>query len=286
MSKILVTGATGNVGAHVVHELNARGATVRAFVRDPERASARLGDVEMATGDLGDPASIAAAIDGIDRVFVTSADGPDKVAHECAVIDAAAAANVDLVVKLSALHASSRSALPAFGWHGDIEAHLQRSGVPAVVLQPSFFMSNLLMVAAGVADTGTLYAPTGGAKVAMIDARDVAATAAAVLTGDGYAGRTLQLTGPDAITFDDIADAIAAVTARPVAYVDLSAAEARPRFEGAPVPEWLRRQLAGVFDLIRDGEFAQTTDTVCAVTGHAPRGIADFVRDYADAFTG
>ena len=96
------------------------------------------------------------------------------------------------------------------------------------MLQPAFFMANLLMVAPGVAATDTLYAPTGGAKVAMVDVRDVAAVAAAVLADPTYAGRTLSVTGPEAITFDDVAAAIGAAVGRPIRYVDLTPEEARP----------------------------------------------------------
>ena len=235
-------------------------------------------------GDFDDRDSLRRALEGVSRVFLTSADGPDKVAHETALIDAAAETGVDLIVKLSAMNATDHPELPAFGWHRQIETHLGRSGVPAVVLQPSFFMTNLLMVAAGVAHTGTLYAPTGGAKVSMIDVRDVAASAAVVLTTDGHGGRSYVLTGPEAITFDDVAAALADATGRPVRYADLSAEEARPRFEAAGLPQWLLTQLTGVFDLVRDGLFAQTTNQVEAITGHVPRSIDEFARSVAEAF--
>ena len=103
---VLVTGATGNVGSQVVHDLRGRGVPVRAFVRDPERLAV---DVEAAVGDLSDPASIARALDGVDRVFLSSGDGPDKVAHEAAVVDAAAAAGVELIVKASTVMAKAGS---------------------------------------------------------------------------------------------------------------------------------------------------------------------------------
>jgi uncharacterized protein YbjT (DUF2867 family) len=284
MTTILVSGATGNVGRHVVRHLDGRGLAVRAFVRDPDAAGAVLGDVPMHVGDLDDPASVEAALTGVDRVFLTAADGPAKVEQECRLIDAAAAAGVGLVVKLSAMHADEASSLPAFAWHGAIERHLAASGLPAVVLQPAFFMTNMLMVAPGIAATDTLYAPTGGAKVAMVDVGDVGAVAAAVLADPAYAGRTLTVTGPEAITFDDVAAAIGAAVGRPIRSVDLTPEEARPRFAGAAVPPWLRQHLEGVFELIRLGEFARASDTVRDVTGESGTDIAAFARDHAAAF--
>jgi uncharacterized protein YbjT (DUF2867 family) len=288
MTTILVTGATGNVGHHVVRELAGRDVSVRAFVRDPAAAAARFGDhggaVGIHAGDLDDPSAIRAALRGVDRVFLTAADGPAKVAQEQRVIDLAAGAGVELVVKLSAMHADESSPLPAFAWHGAIERHLAASGLPAVVVQPAFFMANMLMVAPGVAATDTLFAPTGGAKVAMVDVRDVAAVAAGVLADPTYAGRTLSVTGPEAITFDDVAAAIGAAVGRPIRYVDLTAEQARPRFAAAAVPPWLRRHLEGVFELIRNGEFARVSDTVREVTGSTGTDIAAFARDHAAVF--
>ncbi|GAA3207825.1 SDR family oxidoreductase [Dactylosporangium siamense] len=285
MTRILVTGATGAVGANVIHELRARGADVRAFVRDPRAAAAKLGDVELVPGDFDDPASLRRALHGVDRVYVSAADGPRKVAHETAVIDAAAEEGVDRIVKLSAMHAEESSALPAFRWHGEVEAHLRRSGLAAVVLRPAFFMTNLLMVAGGVAHTGLLHAPTAGRRIAMIDIRDVAAVAAATLVAETLPGRSYDLTGPAAITFADVAAALGDATGRPVRSVDLTEEEARPRFEGADVPDWLGTHLAGVFGVIRAGGFERTTDQVRALTGRPARDISGFARDFAAAFT-
>jgi uncharacterized protein YbjT (DUF2867 family) len=286
MNKILVTGATGNVGTHLVRELQTRRAPVRAFVRDRDAAIAKLGDVELTIGDFADPAALRRALVGVDRVFLTSADGPQKVAYETAVIDAAAAAGVQLIVKLSAIGARVGSALPAFDWHGEIEEYLARSGVPAVVLQSSFFMSNLLMTAGRVANTGQLGAPSNGAKVSMIDPKDVAAAAAAVLTTSGHEGRTYELTGDEAITFDDVAQALAESIGRPVEFVNVPEEAAPAAFQGGGRPEWLVSQLLGVFELIRQGAYTRTNESVRALTGRDPRTIADFACDHAKAFGG
>ncbi|GIM95353.1 NmrA family NAD(P)-binding protein [Paractinoplanes toevensis] len=260
MTRILVTAATGHVGADVVRALQSR-------------------NVEVVPGDFDDPASLRHALAGVDRVYLSAADGPAKVARECAVIDAAAEAGVGRIVKLSAMHADPASALPVFRWHGEIEAHLRRSEVPAVILRPAFFMTNLLMVAPSVARTGVLHAPTAGRRVAMIDPRDVAAVAAAVLLGDGHEDRTYALTGPAAITFAEVAAALG------VDFADLTEEEARPRFTGAGRPDWLGTHLAGVFGVIRAGGFERTTGHVAEITGRPARDIVTFARDHAAAFT-
>ncbi|MCY1144338.1 NAD(P)H-binding protein [Actinoplanes sp. Pm04-4] len=255
MNTVLVTGATGNVGALVVRELQARNATVRTLGRDfalPENV-----------------------IDGVDRVYLCAPDGPDKVRREKAVIDAAASHGVERIVKLSAMHADPASALPTYRWHGEIEAHLRRSGLPSVILRPAFFMTNLLMVTG----SGTLPSPTAGRRVAMIDIRDVAAVAAATLLDDGHIGKTYELTGPAAVTFAEVAEALS------VRFLDLTEEQARPRFEGAGLPDWMAAQFAGVFALIRAGGFEHVTDHVRAITGRPARDINDFAAAFAHPVT-
>jgi uncharacterized protein YbjT (DUF2867 family) len=266
---VLVTGATGNVGSQVVGALAARGVPVRAFVRDP----AKLSGVEVAVGDFSDAASLRRALGGVDRVFLSSADGPDKVAHEAAVVDAAAAAGVELVVKASTLLADAASPLKPLAWNARSEQHLKASGVPWVVLASAFYMTNVMP------EQGVLAAPAGDGAVATIDPRDVAAVAAAVLMGDGHAGRTYRLTGPEPITFGQIADVLG------VRYVDVPPEAARRELAAAGLPDWLVGHLDGAFALIRAGAMAETTDVVRAVSGREPHDFAAFARDRAPALT-
>jgi uncharacterized protein YbjT (DUF2867 family) len=282
---ILVTGATGNVGAQVVRDLDERGEKVRALVRDPAAARRRLGaGVELAQGDLGDPASVRRALEGVELVFLSSGDGPAKVAHETAVIDAAATAGVRRIAKISTVGAEAGSPLPGFDWNGRIEDHLHASGVPAVVLRAGFFMTNLLAAAEPVRATGTLPAPAGGGRIAMTDPRDAGAVGAVVLTADGHDGRTYELTGPEALSYGDVAAALSAATGRRVTFVDVPEEAARQGLVQAGLPDWLFAQLVGVFGRIRAGDLSRTTDTVRALTGRAPRTFAQFAREHARLF--
>jgi uncharacterized protein YbjT (DUF2867 family) len=181
MRTILVTGATGNVGSSLVRELTERGVPARAFVRDPDRAAAVLGpDVELAVGDFADPATIRAALDGTEAVFLACGNLPPQLRYETGVIDAAAQAGVRRLVKLSALGAAPGSPVAFWDWHARIERHLEASGVPAVVLRPRYYMTNLLGFVETIRSAGAVFTPAEGVKVPMIDPRDVAATAAAV----------------------------------------------------------------------------------------------------------
>jgi uncharacterized protein YbjT (DUF2867 family) len=283
---ILVTGATGNVGAALVRDLVAMGVPVRAFVRDPQRAEARIGKgAELFVGDYADPATIARAVEGAESLFLSSADWPGKVEFENAVIDAAASSGVGKIVKCSTVRAETGSALPPLQWHGIIEEHLLASGVPSVLLHSYFYMANLLASAEPVRGMGKLFAPASGAKIAMIDPRDTGAVAAVVLTTQTYDGRTLELSGPEAITYEHVADQLSAATGRTIEFVDIPDEAAREAYVNAGLPDWLVTHLSLLFPLLREGIVDQPTQTVRDVTGREPRQFAVWARDHASAFS-
>jgi uncharacterized protein YbjT (DUF2867 family) len=282
---ILVTGATGNTGPQVVQALRARGARVRAFVRDAEKARQLFGDdVELAVGDFADSSSVRAALVGVDAMLLSGADDPRRVDWETNAIDAAAAAAVRRIVKLSTIGAAPGAPVAFWDWHGRIEEHLKASEVPAVILQSSFYMSNLLAAAEQVAGEGRLYAPAGEARVAMIDPRDVGAVAAAALTGAGEDGQTYVITGPETITWGQIAAELSSATGREVEFVDVPDKGGRQGLIAAGLPEFVAEQLVAVFRQLRQGDGEQVTDGVYALTGRRPRSFADFTRDHAQLF--
>ncbi len=287
MTTVLVTGATGNVGSSVVRELQGRDASVRAFVRDAARARERLGEgVELAVGDFSDAASLRRALQDVELVFLSSADSPQKVEQESAVIDTAAAAGVRRIVKASTIRAEAGSPLPPFDWHGRIEEHLRGSGVPAVILQSSFYMTNILMGAEQIRHAGKLFAPAGKGRIGMVDPRDTGSVAAIVLRNEGHDGRTYVLTGPEAITYGQVAQQLSEATGRPVEFVDVPDEAAQQGLVAAGMPDWVVEHVGRLFPLIRQGAVEQTTGTVRALSGREARSFAEFARDHAPLFGG
>ncbi|MFI8963927.1 SDR family oxidoreductase [Streptomyces sp. NPDC053493] len=287
MATVLVAGATGNVGSQVVAELRDRGAAVRAFVRDPERAAAVLGaEVDVAQGDLADPASVRRALDGVERLFLVCPNDPRQVDFGKNAVDAAAEAGVRQVVFLSTIGAEAGSPTVFFDQHGRIEEHLRDSTVPGVVLRASHLMSNLLGSAATVKEAGRFFLPAGDARIAMVDPRDVGAAAASVLTTAGHDGRTYVLTGPEAITYADVARQLSAVLGRAVEYVPVPDEAAVAGLRQAGLSSWLATQIVATFGALREGVNATANDTVRELTGREPRAVEDFVRRAAPLLGG
>jgi uncharacterized protein YbjT (DUF2867 family) len=283
--KILVTGATGTVGAHLVRVLRERGAQPRAFVRDRDKAASMLGqEVELAVGDFADRGSIERALRGTEGMFLACGNVPGQIEHESAAIDAAKTAGIGAVVKLSGPRPAVDSPLLFERWHATIEHHLLRSGLPWVLLRPSAYMTNLLAFAETIAQTGKVFAPAGSAEIAYVDPRDVAAAAAAALVNDGHVGGTYTLTGPEAITYDRIAQQLSAASGRTIEYVDVPDEAARHAMREAGLPAMMAEAIVDVFGSYRAGSQSRTTDGVRALTGREPRTFAQFARDHAPLF--
>jgi uncharacterized protein YbjT (DUF2867 family) len=241
-----------------------------------------LGDgVELVSGDFSNPESMRRALEGVEGVFLACANDPRQVEYETGVIDAARQAGVRRIVKLSALGAEIGSPVAFWDWHGRIEEHLLMSGIPAVVLRPAFSMTNLLGSADAVTHAGSLFAPANGARVAMIDPRDIAEVA---LAEDTHDAKAYTLTGPEAITFERVAEVLSAAAGRRVEFVAVPDEAARQGMIEQGVPEFVAGEIVKVFGFLRRGDQDRTTDTVRALTGREPRGFAEFARDHAGLF--
>lgn len=279
---ILVLGATGSIGTPLVRELRRRGEPVRAFVRDPAKGRA-LG-VEYAVGDLDDPPSVAAALDGVDRLLLnaggavpTEGEQP-MIGQQKAAIDAAVSAGVSRIVKISVWGAKPGGRL-AEGAHWEIERHLARSGLTWSTLRPSGYMQNFVTGAGAFTADGDLLGAYGDARVSYVDCFDIAASAAALLTGPPRPGATFTLTGPEALTHNEIADQLSAAWGRPVRYIDLPGDEFVARLTAQGVPAGFAADVAALYADVARGSLAATTDDVERLTGRPPRSFAAFLKD-------
>jgi uncharacterized protein YbjT (DUF2867 family) len=283
---ILVTGGTGTTGKEIINELKKSGATgVRALVRDTAKASfISEAGFETVEGDFERPETLDAALAGVERALLLTAPSPQTFAQQRAFIEAAKRAGVGHVVKFSAFGADA-NAPEGFGkWHGQAEDFLKESGLAWTILQPNFFMQNLLGQAAQIAAEGRIYQPVGDAKASFIDVRDIAAVAARALTEDVHEGKTYVLTGPEALSFTDVAAKLSDATAREIVYVPITPEQFRAGALAAGLPEWLVGALERLNEILAAGYAAEVTDNVRRVAGREPITFEQFARDHAQAF--
>jgi len=279
MPTVLVTSATGTVGSALVPALLARGLTVRAMTRDAARV---VPGAETVVADLLDPVSVAAALKGVDAAFLNSPSAPDAASLQIRFAGLARDAGVSRLVLLSQYAASADSPVRFLRRHAEVEEHVRGLGLEHTVLRPNLYPQALLAFAGGIA-AGSFAAPIGDAAVSAIDTRDIAAAAAAVLAGAGHAGRTYTLTGPRAVTHQEIAEALTGATGHAVPFHDVPPERFAEALTGL-LPPW---QLAG---LVEDyahyarGEAAEVSSSVADLTGRPGRDVTEFARDHVDAF--
>jgi uncharacterized protein YbjT (DUF2867 family) len=204
-------------------------------------------------------------------LFLTGRDNPDQVAQHLRVLEAAP--DVRHVVKLSAIGARADSPVALMRWHHAIEERLRAADVAWTFLRPHLFMQNLLRFAGDVAERGELAAPMGERAFPLVDTRDVSAAAAHVLRDPApHAGRTYALTGPQALTYHEVA---AALDAR---YVPLAPDTFRQGLLDAGIPEWRADDLAGIAAAYTDEDNEPTTD-LAQLLGRPATPLARFVED-------
>jgi len=276
---ILVTGATGKVGSEAVRLLAERQHPTRALVRDPSRA--HFGDVEVVTGDFDRPDTLDAAMRGIDTVLLVS---PAVPAQEIAVIDGAVRQGVSQVIKVTS-KASADSPVDRRRGQAEIEAYLATTGLAHTLLRSNAYLQNLLALAPMIRQTGGFLMSAGDGKVGMIDARDVAATAVAIAAAPReHAGQAYWLTGPELISYTDVARELSATLGHAVEYRQISPAEHRAAMIRAGVPDAVATSNAQAFGLIAEGDAAWLADDVKSITGTAPRSLRSFIADHVAAF--
>jgi uncharacterized protein YbjT (DUF2867 family) len=219
---ILVTGATGTIGRHVVEQLVQRGAFVRAFVRDPARA-AFPASVQIAQGDLLDVDALRSACQGVSTLFLLNAVVPDEFTQALVALNVAREAGIERVVYLSVIHSDRYLNVPHFAGKFAVERMIEGMGMPATILRPAYFMENDAAVREAIVGHGVYPAPIGGKGLAMISARDIGEIAAIELLRREQAEgplptERLNLVGPDTLTGTQVAEIWSQVLDRPVAY--------------------------------------------------------------------
>jgi uncharacterized protein YbjT (DUF2867 family) len=280
---ILVTGATGNIGHELVRELDASGAPFRILVRDPARAAGMSARAERAVGDLGDPASLQSAFDGITKLFlVTHGIGADYAAN---AIEAARGAGVNRIALVSSYAVGITPPPEMARWHCAREDIVRGSGIPATILRPGGFMTNAFDWLPTIREAGYVLDPIGPGRYAPIDPADIAAVAALVLTREGHQGQVYTLTGAEALTVADQVRILAAAAGRTIAIREPANLDeaVRARFPNGAPPALATAIIEG-FQQMRADTVGFRTNTVARLLGRPPRTFADWCARNAAAF--
>lgn len=283
---ILVSGATGGIGKELCRQLREADAPFRAMCRKQAQVSElEKAGFDAVLGDFDRPETLPAAMQGCDTMFLITPPTPDQVHQETAAIDAAKAAGIARIVKVSASDCNVRSPVPWAKSHALIDHHLRASGVAWTILKPTAYMQNFLWFKDPIAK-GVFPLAAGKGSVSWIDTRDIARVAAAVLTQDGHAGATYFLTGPETFDARTATARLSKGLGRKVRYLDLPTPMFRVLMRAVGNSPWMAKGLTVQFaDVVAGHHDIDPTFEVERLTGAPPHSFDDFVRDHRQALS-
>jgi uncharacterized protein YbjT (DUF2867 family) len=283
---ILLTGVTGKTGGAAANALIEKGVSIRVLVRDADKAAAlKEAGVELIVGDMADRDVVAGALEGVEIAALILPNSKEQRDMELQFTDLAAAAGVKHFVKLSSLEARADAKTPIPMLHWAVEEHIRASGMDWTMIRPNFFMQNLLAAGASIKNEGKFALPMGDGIVVPMDCRDIGAVFAEVLSGGGHAGQSYEISGPEQMTFHDIAAQFSAVLGNPVEYVDADPVAYRERIGPFLSSDWHADSVMELFGEIRQNALVPTvTDTFNTLVGRDPISFRQFVQDYIAVF--
>lgn len=271
---ILVTGATGTLGRHLVGRLREGGRSVRALTRTPAEAAGLPDGVDVVGGDLTEPDTLATAFDGVQAVHLLGTTGNDH---------APLRTGAEIMAMATEAGVRRLTVLSVGDDEGELERSVRDSGLEWTFVWPIDFMSNTVGWAGVIRTTGEVREPYARRRTATTDERDVAEVIATVLTEGGWAGRRLVLTGPEALTPADKVTAIAAATGQELRFTGLTDDQARAQWRAEGWPEESIEFMLHMWATVPEAA-ARTTSTIADVLGRPPHTFAEWAAAHATAF--
>ena len=281
--KVLVTGATGNTGSLLVPALLKAGVDVRILARNEAKAKPfkDLG-AEVVIGDLDQPSTILPAVKDVDKIYLLTWNGETAFTQVQNVINAAKYEGVSHIIRHS-MWGPENSRIIKEGYK--IEEMIKSSGLKWTLLKPTFYMQNTMMAAQTISSDGVIYWDMKDGKLGTIDVRDIADSAFAVITGEGHEGKSYILTGPEAISFHDIAKTFSKVLDKEVKYVNVPGEASLQAMTGMGMPEWIAKGYVELSEGFSENFANSTTKNVETLTGHPARSFEQFANDFAQVFS-
>lgn len=289
---ILVTGATGTLGGEVVKQLSSStpAVNIKAGVHSAQNVKkVKDGDkVEVVLIDYNKPETLKEALSQVDKLFLLTPDVPN--AHELAsnLVIEAKKAGIRHIVKQSVMGADLEADVGTFRLHRQAEKIIEQSEIPFTFLRPNEFMQNFVNFHSHfIKNNNAFYLPLEDAKVSLVDVRDIAAVAVKSLTedrSDKHNNKTYLITGPEALSYHQVADILSNARGKKISYVNISEEEARGAMKEMGMSDWLINTISELHDYFRKGNASQVSSAVEEVTGKKPISFSQFAKDYAEAF--
>ena len=275
---ICVTGAGGTLSSEVIRQLEQKAPFRAAYFSDKAAESARARVIDAVVIDYNQPETLRAAFQGCERLFLLGPNALNQTELELNAVEAAKAAGVRHIVKQSVMGAAEE-AYSLANIHRPVEKAIEASSLAWTFLRPNSFMQNTVtFMAQTIRAEGAFYSASGQARISHVDVRDIAAVAVTALRAPGHEGRIFTLSGPEALTYDDMADELSKALGRDIRHISLPPADLKAGMLAEGMPAAIADRMLDLERYFRDNRASRITEDVRQVTGREPRRFAEYVQ--------
>ena len=284
---ILLTGATGKTGSATAKALNEKGITFRALIRNEEKR----GDIEslggeVVIGSIENKEAVDQSMVDVETALILLPNSENQLSLEKQLVDSAKQAGAKRVVKMSSIEATPDATSPIPKLHLESEEYIKQSGLSWTMIKPNFYMQNLLASAGTIKDQGKIFLPMGEGKTGMIDTTDVGKVLAKVLSEDGHESMNHEITGPEILSFNEVAEIFSKGLDKQVDYVDVPLAAYKETLGQFLTNQWHLDAVIDLFKGIADGGIEEKTDTYSELMGESPKSLSEFISENSFIFKG
>ncbi|HEX9783604.1 MAG TPA: SDR family oxidoreductase [Opitutaceae bacterium] len=281
---VIITGAGGTVGSHVIKELQSTKTPFRAaYFSESKVKAARAHGIDAVTIDYSRPETLSAALKGSDRLFLLGPNALHQTELELNAVEAAKSAGIKHIVKLSVWRADEESYSFA-KIHRPVEKAIEASGMAWTFVRPNGFMQNVVTyMGESIKAEGAFYSAVGEAKMSHVDVRDIAAVVVKALTETGHDKKAYTLSGPEALSYSEMAQVLSTVLGRPIRHVSLPPAELKSGMLATGINETYADRLLDLDRYYREGQASRITSDIKHVTGRDPIRFEQYARDHASS---
>ena len=282
---ILLTGATGKTGSATAKALNEKGITFRALIRNEEKR----GDIEslggeVVIGSIENKEAVDQSMVDVETALILLPNSENQLSLEKQLVDSAKQAGAKRVVKMSSIEATPDATSPIPKLHLESEEYIKQSGLNWTMIKPNFYMQNLLASAGTIKDQGKIFLPMGEGKTGMIDTTDVGKVLAKVLSEDGHESINHEITGPEILSFNEVAEIFSKGLDKQVDYVDVPLAAYKETLGQFLTNQWHLDAVIDLFKGIADGGIEEKTDTYSELMGESPKSLSEFISENSFIF--
>ena len=279
---ICITGAGGTVGSEVIKQLESANAPFRAAYFSNEKAeAARARGIDASIIDYNRPESLRAAFHGCEKLFLLGPNAPNQTQIELNAVEAAKAVDVRHIVKQSVLRADEE-AFALAKVHRPVEKAIESSGFEWTFLRSNSFMQNVVtFMGETIKAEGAFYSASGKARISHVDVRDIAEVAMKALIESDHEGKAYTLSGPEALTYDELANELSKVLGRSISHISLSPSDLKNGMLEQGMPEEIADRILDLERYYREDQASRLSNDIKQVTGRDPRPFSQYARDYA-----